>query len=141
MVRVFGRPDHERDRHDPQDEFSWNEVPPWAVLIVDKMDLNNRLLQRVLREQEYIMGTMRDVGDSIARNRDATDSILTMLQGVVQMLKDAQAQNDPAAIDDAIKSLDANTARLVAAATNQTPVDPNPGQPIPAPVPEPPSQQ
>lgn len=135
MVRVR-RERHERDFRDPQDDFSWNEVPPWAIRIVDKQDLTLRLLQRVLSQQENIMGTYKDLGDAIARNTNASDSILAMLQDVVQKLKDAQAANDPAAIDAAIQHLDANTNRLAAAAVKNTVVDQTPpNQPLPPPAP------
>lgn len=135
MVRVFGRR-HERDFRDPQDEFSWDEVPPWAIQIIDKQDLTITMLRELLEYQETIMATYKDLGDSIARNSDATSSILQMLDGISQKLKEAQASNDPAAMDEAIRNLDANTQRLAAAATKSTPVDANPQQPLPAAPPE-----
>lgn len=135
MVRIFARR-HERDFRDPQDEFSWDEVPPWAIQIIDKQDLAMTMLRELLEYQETIMATYKDLGDSIARNSDATNSILQMLGEVVQNLKDAQASNDPAAMDAAIKNLDANTDRLAKAAVKSTPVDPNPQQPLPPAPPE-----
>lgn len=136
MVRVH----REHETHNgraPQDGFSWNEVPPWVTLVIDKQDLIIELLQRVLEQQEFMMGTYKDLGDAIARNSSASDSILQMLTTVVQNLKDAQAASDPKAIDDAIASLDANTQRLVAAAVKSTPVDTAPpNQPLPPAPPE-----
>lgn len=138
MVRIRGRQD-ERDRHDPQDDFSWTEVPPWAIQILRKQDLIIGKLLALQLQQEYIMGTYKDLGDAIARNTSASSSVLDMLAGIVQQLKDAQAQNDPAAIDEAIKSLDANTNRLAAAAVKSTSADPVPQEPLPPPVVEPPT--
>lgn len=135
MVRVFGRT-HERDFRDPQDEFSWDEVPPWAIQIIDKQDLTITMLRELLEYQETIMATYKDLGDSIARNADATSSILQMLDGISQKLKEAQASSDPAAMDAAIANLDANTQRLAAAAVKSTPVDANPTTPLPPAPPE-----
>lgn len=138
MVRVHREQQNERNRRDSQDHFSWDEVPPWAMMVLDKQGLIIELLQRVLEQQENMMGTYKDLGDAIARNSSASDSILTMLTEVVQNLKDARAANDPKAIDNAIASLDANTNRLVAAAVKSTPVDTAPlGQPLPPAPPEP----
>ena len=136
MVRVH-REHVGREERPPQDGFSWNEVPPWAMLLSDKQDLIINMLQNVLGQQEYMMGTYKDLGDAIARNSSASDSILQMVTTIVQELKDAQASNDPKAIDTAIANLDANTQRLVAAAVKSTPVDTAPpGQPLPPAPPE-----
>lgn len=125
-----------REFRAPQDNFSWDEVPPWAIQISDKQDLIMTMLRTVMEQQEIIMATYRDLGDSIARNGDATNSVLQMLDGISQQLKEAQASNDPNAMAAAIANLDANTSRLAAAATKSTPVDPNPQQPLPPAPPE-----
>lgn len=135
MARILGS-QRERDFRDPQDDFSWTEVPPWEVQILDKQNLIMSMLHRVMEQQEIIMATYRDLGDSIARNSDATNSVLQMLDGISQQLKEAQASNDPNAMAAAIANLDANTTRLAAAATKSTPVDPNPQQPLPPAPPE-----
>lgn len=134
MVRM--RPRRFEEEPAPEDTSPREEVPAWVGLLFDRMALNTDMLRRVLWQQEQIMGTYKDLGDAIARNGDASNSILQMLSEVVQNLKDAQAQNDPAAMDAAIKNLDANTDRLAKAAVKSTPVDTNPGQPLPAAPPE-----
>lgn len=84
-----------------------NEPPWWAREILDRL--------------ETIMATMADLTAAVSRNTDAEDSVLTLLAGISQQLKDAKASNDPAAIDAAIKALDDNTAKLGAAVVANTP--------------------
>jgi len=120
----------------PLSDFPRDEVPSWAIELQDKTDLILNMLEDVLQRQEWIMGTYKDLGDAIARNTSAGDSVLQMLTEVTKNLKEAQALNDPAAMDAAIANLDANTGRLAAAAVKSTPVDPTPTQPLPPAPPE-----
>lgn len=92
-------------------------VPPWVEVLQDKMDL-------ILQNQETTMATMDDLKASVARNTAVDTSIVTLLQGISQQLKDAQAQNDPAAIQAVIDQLDANTKTLSDAVTANTPSAP-----------------
>lgn len=88
-------------------------APPWAAGILPALDTINHKL-------ESIMANMTDLTAAVARETDAENSVITLLQGISQQLKDAQAANDPAALDAAIAAIDANTARLSAAATANT---------------------
>ena len=80
-----------------------------------------------------LMATMQDLRDAVARNTSVDDSVLTLLQGISQQLKDAQAQNDPQAIADVIAQLDANTQKMSDAVAANTPAGPGggstPGEP------------
>jgi hypothetical protein len=67
------------------------------------------------------MATINDLKAAVERNTSVDDSVLTMLTGLVQQLKDAQANNDPAAIDQLIAQLDANTQKMTDAVTANTP--------------------
>lgn len=84
-----------------------------------------RLLIEVLgsmnRKLETIMATMDDLKAAVQRNSDAEASAVALLQGISQQLKDAKNANDPAAMDAAIASLDANTSALAAAVVANTP--------------------
>ena len=71
-----------------------------------------------------LMATMQDLRDAVARNTSVDDSVLTLLQGISQQLKDAQAQNDPQAIADVIAQLDANTQKMSDAVAANTPAAP-----------------
>lgn len=94
--------------------------------IVPSSDLNDRLaalsrkLDRILTNQETIMATLEDLKAAVARETDAEQSVITLLQGISQQLKDAKAANDPAAIDAVIAQIDANTAKLGAAVVENT---------------------
>lgn len=68
---------------------------------------------------EKIMATIAEVEAAVARNTDAENSVVTL--GISQQLKDAKAAGDPAALDKVIAELDANTAKLAAAVTDNTP--------------------
>ncbi len=67
------------------------------------------------------MATMQELRDSVQRNTDVDEGVVTLLQGVSQQLKDAQALNDPQAVQDVITQLDANTQRMADAVTANTP--------------------
>lgn len=82
--------------------------------IEEKLDI-------ILDTQEIIMATMEDLKASVQKNTDAEASVITLLKGISQQLKDAQAANDPAAIQAVIDQIDANTAAAAAAVVANTP--------------------
>jgi len=67
------------------------------------------------------MAKIDDLEAAVKRETDAEESVITLLQGISQQLKDAQASGDPARVDAVIASIDANTNRLSAAVTANTP--------------------
>lgn len=71
--------------------------------------------------ENIVMPTMNDLKDAVTRNTSVDDSVLALLQGISQQLKDAQAANDPQAITDIIAQLDANTQKMTDAVTANTP--------------------
>lgn len=75
------------------------------------------------------MATMNDVLAAVERNTSVDDSVLAMLEGLSQQLKDAQASNDPAAMDEVIRKLDANTQKMTEAVSKNTPAEDTPEQP------------
>lgn len=75
----------------------------------------------ILDRQELIMASMDDLKAAVSRNTNVDDSVLALLQGISQQLKDAQAANDPQAIADVIAQLDANTQKMTDAVTANTP--------------------
>ncbi len=72
------------------------------------------------------MATIQDVQAAVAAESTVDDSIITLLNGIVQQLKDAQASGNPAALDAVVQSIQANTTKLQAAVTANTPVTPTP---------------
>jgi hypothetical protein len=79
-----------------------------------------RLLKEILMKENHIMATIQDVTAAVAAESTVDDSIIALLNGIVQQLKDAQAANDPAALDAVVSSIQANTAKLQAAVTANT---------------------
>jgi hypothetical protein len=92
----------------------WAKAPQWAKELQQSLNLVNQKL-------EMIMSVMDDLKASVQRNSDAESSVVTLLQGISQQLKDAQAANDPAAIQAVITQIDANTAAAAAAVVANTP--------------------
>jgi hypothetical protein len=88
------------------------------------------------------MSDMDDLKEAVARNRDAEQSVVTLLQGISQQLKDARAANDMSAVRDVINQLDENTRALAGAVTDNTPHDDAPtAAPQPAPAADAPAAQ
>lgn len=92
--------------------------PPWWAI---------RLSQQVARLEEMLMTQMDDLRARIARNSSVDDSIITLVQGLSQQLKDALANNDPKAIQDIINTLDQDADRVAKAVTDNTPSSPDAG--------------
>lgn len=80
-------------------------------------------LEKISKKVNKIMATMNDLRAAVERNTSVDDSVLALLSGISQQLKDAQAQNDPAAIDAVIAQLDANTQKMTDAVKANTPVE------------------
>ena len=70
------------------------------------------------------MATMQDLSTEVAAETSVNQSVVTLLNGVVDQLKAAQAANDPAAITAVITSLQSNQKILTDAITANTPVTP-----------------
>ena len=68
------------------------------------------------------MATMTELQAAVQRNTDVGDSVVTLIEGIVQQLKDAEG--NPAAIAELITKLDADTAKLSKAVTDNTPEAP-----------------
>lgn len=80
----------------------------------------------ILDKENKIMATIQELQSAVARNTDTEDSVIVLLNGLSQQLKDAIAANDPAAIADVVSKIDANTAKLAAAVVANTPATPTP---------------
>lgn len=96
----------------------------YQQLFNNKLDLLLNLLIQVIRKENYIMATIQDINAAIAAESSVDDSIIALLDGIVQQLKSAQASNDPAALDLVIAGITANTKKIQDAVTANTPVTP-----------------
>lgn len=79
------------------------------------------LLHELNIKVNILMATIQDVSAAVAAESTVDDSIVTLLNSIVQQLKDAQASNDPAALDAVVASIQANTKKLSDAVTANTP--------------------
>jgi len=79
------------------------------------------LLHELNIKVNILMATIQDVQASVAAESTVDDSIITLLNGIVQQLKDAQASNDPAALDAVVAGIQANTKKISDAVTANTP--------------------
>jgi hypothetical protein len=70
------------------------------------------------------MATIQDVTNAIAAESSVDDSIISLLNGIVTQLQAAQASGDPAQLDAVVQGIQANTAKIQAAVTANTPVTP-----------------
>ena len=76
--------------------------------------------------------TIKDVLAKVTAQTTVVNSVVTLLGQLSQMLKDAQASADPAALQNVIDLIDANDAALAKAAQDNTP-----GGPVTPPTPQP----
>jgi len=81
----------------------------------------HKLIHEINFKVDYIMATLQDVLAGVQQESDLDDSIITLLGNISQQLKDAQAQNDPAAIQSVIDQIDANKKKISDAVTANTP--------------------
>jgi chromosome segregation ATPase len=87
--------------------------------VLARLDALQNEIGLILDRQELIMATMADLEAAVTRNTDVDESVLTLLAGISQQLKDAQG--DPAKIADVIAKLDANTQKMADAVSANTP--------------------
>lgn len=88
---------------------------------------NNKLLRQLITIAEALMATIQDLITKVASESTVDDSIITLLNGISQQLKDALAAGgSPAQIQAVSDALDANIAKIQAAVTANTPVAPTP---------------
>jgi len=85
--------------------------------LIDRTDI-------LIIRQERLMSKIDDLQAAVGRNRDAEDSVIALLRGITQQLKDAIASGDPAKLDALVADVDASTAKLAAAVVENTPSAP-----------------
>jgi hypothetical protein len=78
------------------------------------------LLHELNIKVNILMATTQDALAAIAAQSTVEDSTVELLNQIVQQLKDAQASNDPAALDAVVAGIQANTKKLSDAVTANT---------------------
>lgn len=72
------------------------------------------------------MASISDVNAAVAAETTVEQSVIALLNGISQQLKDAQASGDPAALDQVVANINANTKALSDAVAANTPAAPAP---------------
>ena len=92
------------------------------------------VLRLIQLNQETTMATFADIQADLTSEGDLIKANDLLLTTISQMMKDAQASNDPAAMQAVIDGIDANKAALAASVVANTPAAP-PGNPQPPVIP------
>lgn len=72
------------------------------------------------------MATLADITAAVTAEKTVDDSIVALLNSIAQQLKDAIANNDPAAMQAVVDQITANSKELSDAVTANTPAAPAP---------------
>jgi hypothetical protein len=78
-------------------------------------------LAQIVRNQGAIMTTLQEIKDAVAANTDATKSAELLMDQLHAALEDAVASNDPAALQELLDDIKANTKGLGASVVANTP--------------------
>ena len=109
-------------KHHHEHHHHYHHSPEARCEVMRRLEAMQEQTGLILETLEnIIMPTMDDLKAAVTRNTNVDDSVLALLQGISQQLKDAQAANDPQAIADVIAQLDANTQKMTDAVTANTP--------------------
>lgn len=84
----------------------------------------DKLLTRLIGQGVMVMATLDDIKQAVADEKTVEDSVLALLNNVEQQLKDAIAQNDPAAMQAIVHQIAANKQAMADAVAQNTPAAP-----------------
>jgi len=86
----------------------------------------DKLLTRLIGQGVVMMATLDDIKQAVADEKTVEDSVLALLTNVEQQLKDAIAQNDPAAMQAVVDQIAANKRAMADAVAANTAAAPAP---------------
>lgn len=87
----------------------------------ERLERIEQMLGQILKGEGKIMASISDVNAAVAAQTTVEQSVIALLNGISQQLKDAQASGDPAAIDQVVANINANTKALSDAVAANTP--------------------
>jgi len=82
------------------------------------------MLGQILQREGKIMASIQDVNAAVSAQTTVEQSVVILLQNLAQQIKDAQASGDPAALDQVVANINANTKALSDAVAANTPAAP-----------------
>jgi len=89
--------------------------------ILWRLDYLINLMHRVVREEERQMSALTDLQAEVEKVKTVEASAVTLITNIAQMLRDAIAAGDPAALTKLASDLDASATTLADAVTANTP--------------------
>ena len=89
--------------------------------IEERLGEIEKLLRSLKRSGDSQMATLADIRAEVEQQQTVIASAVTLLQSLAQMLRDAIASNDPAAIQEIVDMLDQGEHTLAAAVAENTP--------------------
>lgn len=92
----------------------------------ERYDHIAHVLQSLKRAEEQQMATLADIRTEVEQQQTVIASAVTLMQQLKQMLTDAIASNDPAAMQEIVDLLNAGEQSLADAVVANTPAAPNP---------------
>lgn len=95
----------------------WDDVTARLNRIEAKLDL-------LLVKEQKLMATIQDVQNAVTSETTVVGSVVTLLNQLSAQLQAAIAQNDPAALQALVTSINANATTLANAVTANTPAAP-----------------
>jgi hypothetical protein len=95
---------------------------PWGT--ARRLDDIESVLRKLELQGRRIMASLAEIETRVSALRDVGQSTIALLDGISQQLKDALADDDPAAMQRVIDELDAQKQALADAVTRNTPTAP-----------------
>jgi predicted transcriptional regulator len=99
--------------------------------VLGKLDRLERKINLLLALEKSMGAELDNLRNEVTENASVIGSAIALLNNISQMLKDAIAANDPAALNELAASLDRNSNDLAAAVAANTPGAPPPPAPTP----------
>ena len=93
----------------------------------DTVHTANIMIRKIKRNEDEIMVSLADIKAKVEAEKTVEDSMVALLQSINQQLKDAIANDDPAAMQEIVDMLDNNTRVMSEAVTANTPAAPGGG--------------
>lgn len=91
------------------------------ILIAEVRNLT-QAITRQTQQGAATVASIEELQAEVSQNTDAVGSAVTLINGLAQQIRDAVAQNDPAALQAVVDQLEANSSALAqAVAENTTP--------------------
>lgn len=86
----------------------------------------NALSTQLTKIGNQIMATLQDITQAVTDEKTVEDSVLVLLNNIEQQLKDAIAQNNPAAMQAVVDQITAQKQTMADAVAANTPPPPPP---------------